>query len=189
MTTDTGVGIRLVFSVGNGPGRQASADQWHSSVKFGPTGETNLVATNGATMDIASVQLEEGTQATRFDHRSYQEEFLLCSRYYYRLEGRFTAAGRGAGSSAYLASVSTPVPLRAQPTIGTGTNSAGESFNIRVYKYDGISDSTNTPTVGTRGWMAGNNHITMYQTGHSVVDDRVLNIYLGGGYIDFKSEL
>jgi len=138
---------------------------------------------------LTGVQLEVGSVATPFEHRSYGDEFLLCSRYYYKLEGRFTAAGRGAGSSAYLASVSTPVPLRAQPTIGTGTNSAGESFNIRVYKYDGISDSTNTPTVGTRGWMAGNNHITLYQTGHSVVDDRVLNIYLGGGYIDFKSEL
>ena len=138
---------------------------------------------------LTGVQLEVGSVATPFEHRSYGDEFLLCSRYYYKLEGRFTAAGRGAGSSAYLASVSTPVPLRAQPTIGTGTNSSSESFNIRVYKYDGISDSTNTPTVGTRGWMAGNNHITLYQTGHSVVDDRVLNIYLGGGYIDFKSEL
>ena len=81
--TGTGVGLRLCFSYGNGPGRQADpANGWSTQVKFGPTGETNLVATNGATMDIASVQLEEGTQATRFDHKSYAEELRLCQRYY-----------------------------------------------------------------------------------------------------------
>ena len=138
---------------------------------------------------LTGVQLEVGSVATPFEHRSYGDEFLRCCRYYYKLERRFTAAGRGAGSSAYLASVSTPVPLRAQPTIGTGTNSSSEGFSIRVYKYDGISDSSATPTVGTGGWAAGNNHITIYQGSHSVVDDRVLNIYMGGGYIDFNSEL
>ena len=138
---------------------------------------------------LTGVQLEVGDTATSFEHRSYQDEFLRCCRYYYKLERRFTAAGRGAGNSAYLASVSTPVPLRSQPTLGTGTNSSGEGFSIRVYKYDGISDSSATPTVGTGGWAAGNNHITIYQGSHSVVDDRVLNIYMGGGYIDFNSEL
>ena len=91
--TNNGVGLRLCFSLGNGTGRSASADQWHSSVKFGPTGETCLVATNGATMDIASVQLEEGTQATRFDHKSYAEELRLCQRYCFRLGGGDTEVG------------------------------------------------------------------------------------------------
>ena len=141
--------------------------------------------TNDATFELTGVQFEAGSEATPFEHRSYQDEFLRCCRYYYRLERRFTAAGRGAGSSAFLASVSTPVPLRVQPTLGTGTNSSSESFTIRAYKYDGISDSTATPTVGTGGWAAGNNHITIYQGSHSVTDDRVLNIYMGGGYIDF----
>jgi len=162
---------------------------WNTSGRWTSNQSTAVSANAGATWDITGIQFEVGDTATSFEHRSYQDEFLRCCRYYYKLERRFTAAGRGAGSSAYLASVSTPVPLRAQPTLGTGTNSSSEGFSIRVYKYDGISDSSATPTVGTGGWAAGNNHITIYQGSHSVVDDRVLNIYLGGGYIDFSSEL
>ena len=183
--------LRLVWNLSSGPSDLVSAtntwtvgDYWR-----GVTGMNNFMDNTSNEFYLTGVQLEVGDTATSFEHRTYQDEFLRCCRYYYKLEGRFTAAGRGAGSSAYLASISTPVPLRSQPTIGTGTNSESESFSVRVYKYDGISDSTNTPTVGTRGWMAGNNHITLYQTGHSVVDDRVLNVYMGGGYIDFDSEL
>ena len=188
--TTTNSGLKINFDLGSGSGFQAaSTGTWLGTNDFITSNSVKFLATNGATWYITGIQLQVGDIATPFEHRTYQDEFLRCCRYYYKLEGRFTAAGRGAGSSAYLASISTPVPLRSQPTIGTGTNSESESFSVRVYKYDGISDSTNTPTVGTRGWMAGNTHITMYQTGHSVVDDRVLNIYMGGGYLDFSSEM
>ena len=194
INNDTGEGLRINLapylgtdSTSNG----VTLNTWstHSNSAKTPDQTSTWFSTNGATFEVTGLQLEVGQTATPFEHKSYQQEFLRCCRYYYKLEGRFTAAGRGAGSSAYLASISTPVPLRAEPVLGKGTNSASESFSIRVYKYDGISDSTNTPTVGTRGWMAGNNHITIYQTGQSVVDDRVLNIYMGGGYLDFASEL
>ena len=190
---DTGEGFNVVIApfYGTDYTGSMSLDTWvtKNDATHSPDYASTWLTAGASTFDITGVQLEVGDTATTFEHRSYQDEFLRCCRYYYKLEGRFTAAGRGAGSSAYLASISTPVPLRAQPTLGTGTNSEGESFSIRVYKYNGISDSTNTPTVGTRGWMPGNNHITMYQTGQSVVDDRVLNIYMGGGYIDFNSEI
>lgn len=186
----TTTGMDFFFTYYSGPDKDTSSEgSWGSTNAYSTSESTNYFDSTSNDMFITGIQLEVGDTATSFEHRTYQDEFLRCCRYYYKLEGRFTAAGRGAGSSAYLASISTPVPLRSQPTIGTGTNSESESFSVRVYKYDGISDSTNTPTVGTRGWMAGNNHITLYQTGHSVVDDRVLNVYMGGGYIDFDSEL
>ena len=188
--TSTNSGLKINFDLGSGSNFQAaSTGTWLGTNDFITSNSVKVLATNGATWYITGIQLEVGDTATSFEHRSYQDEFLRCCRYYYKLERRFTAAGRGAGSSAYLASVSTPVPLRAQPTLGTGTNSSSEGFSIRVYKYDGISDSSATPTVGTGGWAAGNNHITIYQGSHSVVDDRVLNIYMGGGYIDFNSEM
>ncbi len=190
-TTTSGMRIEWVQAAGTDQSGSATLNQWstYSSTDRYPAVASTWYDTDNATYEITGVQLEVGDTATTFEHRSYQDEFLRCCRYYYKLERRFTAAGRGAGNSAYLASVSTPVPLRAQPTLGTGTNSSSESFSIRVYKYNGISDSSATPTVGTGGWAAGNNHITIYQGSHSVVDDRVLNIYMGGGYIDFNSEL
>lgn len=192
---DNGSGLKIMFFPYLGTNFTTNGlaeDTWSTftTAKYGAGATTTTwYTTNDATFEITGLQLEVGSVATPFEHRSYQDEFLRCCRYYYKLERRFTAAGRGAGSSAYLASVSTPVPLRAEPTLGTGTNSASEGFSIRVYKYDGISDSSATPTVGTGGWAAGNNHITFYQGSHSVVDDRVLNVYMGGGYIDFNSEL
>ena len=188
---NAGFDIRWYLFYGTDYTNNKTLNSWsaYSGSNILPDMASTWLTAGASTFDVTGVQVEVGDTVTTFEHRSYQDEFLRCCRYYYKLERRFTAAGRGAGSSAYLASVSTPVPLRAQPTLGTGTNSSSESFSIRVYKYDGISDSSATPTVGTGGWAAGNNHITIYQGSHSVVDDRVLNIYMGGGYIDFNSEL
>ena len=38
-------------------------------------------------VDIANVQLELGSVATDFEHRSYGEELRLCERYFYRYKG------------------------------------------------------------------------------------------------------
>jgi hypothetical protein len=42
---------------------------------------TGSVQAQGVTLDVAKVQLEQGSSATPFALRSYQEEFLLCARY------------------------------------------------------------------------------------------------------------
>ena len=44
-----------------------------------PTGDTGTAAWN---INIAQVQLELGSVATDFEHRSYGEELALCQRYY-----------------------------------------------------------------------------------------------------------
>ena len=45
------------------------------------------------TFDIAQVQLETGTVATPFEHRSYGEELALCQRYYEKSYSSGTAPG------------------------------------------------------------------------------------------------
>ena len=47
-----------------------------------PTVDTN---TNAWTLDITGVQLEVGSVATPFEHRSYGEELARCQRYYQKL--------------------------------------------------------------------------------------------------------
>ena len=194
INNDTGEGLRINLSPYLGTDSTSSGvtlNTWstHSNSAKTPDQTSTWYSTNGATFEVTGLQLEVGSVATPFEHISYQQDFLRCCRYFWKSVGRPTAAARGAGSSAYLASLATPVPLRAEPTIASGTDSNNGSFNIRVYEYDGTSDSSNTPTVGTRGWTAGNTHVTIYQTGHSVVDDRVITIYQTGGYLDFGSEL
>jgi hypothetical protein len=49
--------------------------------------------TNDATWNITGLQLELGTQATPFEHRSFGEELQLCKRYYQKSYAYGTAPG------------------------------------------------------------------------------------------------
>ena len=69
------------------------------------------------TLDIAQVQLEEGSVATPFEHRQYGQELALCQRYYGT--GIFTAtnayiSAAGVGVFGFL---SYKVTMRAAPTV------------------------------------------------------------------------
>jgi len=82
--TTTGVGIRINWSLGAGTDFLAAAGSWVGAEELGATGQTNVLGTLNATWYITGVQLEVGTVATPFEHRSYGEELALCQRYYYR---------------------------------------------------------------------------------------------------------
>tara|TARA_B100000212_G_scaffold108547_1_gene80664 strand:+ start:286 stop:1371 length:1086 start_codon:yes stop_codon:yes gene_type:complete len=43
--------------------------------------------TSGATFDLTGIQLEVGSVATPFEHRSFGEELLLCQRYFQLISG------------------------------------------------------------------------------------------------------
>ena len=87
-------------------------------------GQFANTSTNAYQLDITGLQLEVGTEATPFEHRSFGDEVLRCQRYYneqyYRFEGVFGASGNGAPHE-----VSLPVAMRAGPTLSSGTNTKG----------------------------------------------------------------
>ena len=85
--TNNGVGIMLNFGLGVGSTYSGTAGSWSSSLYFGATGATSVVGTSGATLYITGVQLEVGSVATPFEHRSYGEELALCQRYYEEWNG------------------------------------------------------------------------------------------------------
>jgi len=96
---------------------------------------------SGHTSWLRKVQLELGSVATPFEHRSYGEELALCQRYYYQTDiirylnlGRFNHTG-GNG----IAWWKHPVYMRAAPTMstsGTWNTFAGYSGAL---SYAGIS--------------------------------------------------
>ena len=80
---------------GNGQWEKLSITFTYDSNVEGPTGYAimaqvgidgvgsgNVAIANGAYVEIKNVQLELGSVATEFDHRSYGEELALCQRYY-----------------------------------------------------------------------------------------------------------
>ena len=83
--TTNGIGIRIFFNLGSGTTYRGTAGAWSGSQLTSVTGTTSLLATSGATLYIAGVQLEKGSTATSFDYRDYGRELQLCQRYYYKV--------------------------------------------------------------------------------------------------------
>ena len=78
-----GMGIEVYFSLGAAPAAKGTANTWATAPSYSAaTGSLDWISTNGATFYITGVQLEPGTVATPFEHRSYGQELALCQRYY-----------------------------------------------------------------------------------------------------------
>jgi hypothetical protein len=78
----------------------------------------NVIGTTSATFQLADVQLEVGSVATEFEHRSYGEELALCQRYYQNpstIQNIFS--GYVATGNVYYHSSTFPVQMRANPTM------------------------------------------------------------------------
>ena len=90
-TTDNTAGIVVGWSLGMGSTYIGTANAWASGFYGAPTGSTNLVSTNGATLYITGVQLEKGSTATSFDYRPYGTELALCQRYCQKIIADATA--------------------------------------------------------------------------------------------------
>ena len=118
--TDTGIGLRVSWSLGDGSDRLQAAGSWGAGNFAGVTGQTNLISTGSATLQLTGVQLEVGTVATEFEHRSFGEELALCQRYYQRLDtntNQALAFGTRQTTNTVRFSIPTPVTLRANPSI------------------------------------------------------------------------
>ena len=85
--------------------------------------------TNDATWEITGIQLEVGTQATPFEHRSYGEEELLCHRYFFSgIANRFWYNGHGGNVTDYQL-IGFKTEMRAAPTIAFGTIHTSTNVN------------------------------------------------------------
>ena len=103
---------------------------------------------------ITGVQLELGTVATPFEHRSYGDELLRCQRYLYVIahsvtNDRYIGQGGLWSSGQVHMGVRHPVTMRAEPTL----YSTDISASFRVYANAGQDDFDNFITNGhTTGW-------------------------------------
>ena len=65
-----------------------------------PDSTSTWYTTNDATFEVTGVQLEVGSVATDFEHRSFGQELKLCSRYYQKSYNYSTALGTATNSGA-----------------------------------------------------------------------------------------
>ena len=145
--TDT-TGIRVHWSMGAHANRSDTAGQWSSTTySFHPTGATDVVATNGATLQITGCQVEVGDTATTYEHRNYGDELRLCQRYF-QILSRNTSAGLNAhsrypifgnGTNSTLWYAYHKVPMRVKPSLVKSNITA---TTMDIYNYSTSSGAT-----------------------------------------------
>ena len=117
-----GIGLEVIFNLGSGTNNQGTAGAWASAGYLSASGVSvkNLVETNGATLFISGIQLEVGSVATDFEHRSVGEEFDLCCRYFQKArQGLIGECMSTNGSCNWWYDL--PTVMRATPSISCST--------------------------------------------------------------------
>tara|TARA_A100001015_G_scaffold244374_1_gene279801 strand:+ start:1244 stop:2491 length:1248 start_codon:yes stop_codon:yes gene_type:complete len=90
INNDNGTGFNIQWYLYMGTDTTSSSftnADWHtySGSSRSKDMTTTWQTTNDATFEITGVQLEVGTQATPFEHRSFGEELTLCQRYFEKM--------------------------------------------------------------------------------------------------------
>ena len=171
------LGIRVRFCL-------ASSDQygdgkdgvWVSSDELHAGRNTNFMDSTNNRFFITGVQLEEGTVATPFEHRSYPDEFALCQRYFWRPTGTslnlcMWSHGVADTGGIRIQAYRWPVPMRVTPSLSYDDN-AGNSSRVHIEHPDktdhtNISVSFESTTDGTDGGFKYPYGVSGFSTGQT----------------------
>jgi len=149
-----------------------------TSIQVGLDGvsSANVAIAVGDYCQIKNVQLELGSAATDFEHRSYGEELALCQRYYQILDFTRSQLGvlhRATSSGAGLPYAFIPLTttMRAYPSMTTsGTWGTG-------------ADQAGTPTL----YETSYSNVTLRGNNGNIADGGAQ--WLRGGFCNFDAEL
>ena len=149
-----GVGMTIAFTLGTGSGLSGTAGAWMAGYNSSASSTVSILGTSGATLYITGVQLEVGSVATPFEHRSYGEELASCQRYYqhYVQADGAVIPGTGVWRSGDRAdtTMALPVAMRATPTIA-----AVNIGNVNVYSGGGAAAASGLANNGSSANCVG----------------------------------
>jgi len=110
-----------------------------------PDDLADWAGTSGATFDVTGIQVEVGSTATPFEHRSYGDELRRCQRYYYQTTDYIRYMSQGPVGSQAWEWIDLPVTMRAQPTglvygnqneadVGKAQQDGGDKETVNLYQ-------------------------------------------------------
>ena len=168
-----------------------SLNSWaaYASGSKSPDMTTTWYTTNDATWELTGVQLEVGSVATPFEHRSYQDELHRCHRYYQKLSGdalTYYGVGNVDGGTMAQILVNFVTEMRAAPgTMDTsGTNG---DYTIRM---NSNAACTQQPALSNR--TTKNAMVIFYASGHGFTNGQAVFARAANntnGFLGFSAEL
>jgi len=166
---DNGAGLEIRFALFYGTDKTASVSEnaWaaYNNTQRTPDNTSTWYTTNDATFEITGVQLEVGSVATDFEHRSYGQELTLCQRYFTKV-AYAQASGSGDGSTMASVHARFGVDMRAGPTITASgvLNAQGDNA---------LNSTQSSVHVGTSNFSSSQNmYLVFVQNFSGVVQGR-----------------
>ena len=153
---DNGTGLQIGWNLAFGSTYNgATNNAWSSNTNhYATSNQVNWMDSTSNTFYLTEVQLELGSEATPFEHRSYGDELARCQRYYFLLHGNLF--GNEYANAYTLGQVFHPVEMRATPTY-TATVSNTGGFSLDPYNkslgiiFDNTTAFESAPVVGLAG--------------------------------------
>ena len=192
---DNGLGAYITFGLfwGTDYTGSVSLNTWGVASDSAKTPDytSTWYTTNDATFEITGLQLEVGSVATDFEHRSFGQELALCQRYFQRFatgDGANIGIGFYYTSSQLITVLNYLIPMRAIPTF-----SAISGTHYYVIYANGVADTFNSFTLSSgvntdlRCEVYNASEISGSSGSSGVV--RCNNAAPNGGQLDLSAEL
>ena len=165
---DNGRGLRVRWTLvaGSNLTDGSVSTAWSGTQHIATNHANTWVGATSRAWQLTGVQLEVGSVATPFEHRSFGEELGLCQRYYSREEAATGAAykryGTGSWSSTTNLEVLIPLstPMRNTPTLET----TGTASNYAIYSAGAIDACTALTITNDADAGTDNRAVAMYGT-------------------------
>jgi len=138
----------------------------------------NTSITSGDYFEIAQVQLEVGSVATPFEHRSYGEELALCQRYYQTINNFITFSAPSSNPYAIWTATVFPTQMRTSPSVSLPANIGFEEPYGSSVTATGVTIQQPTNASCCLQFSVG-----------SVAYGAVLRSYPNSGAVNFDAEL
>ena len=153
-------------------------------------GISSIFDSTARTFFITGLQLEVGSVATDFEHRSFGQELALCQRYYFRFtastSGTHIAMGHQMTSSAAKIILPFPTSMRTRPTAVETSGTASDYSVARTSTYEVCNV---VPTFAGASKEVGNVNTNQTQASISTGYAVVLRANTTDCFLGFSAEL